>query len=281
MNIPKELIEAFKSDRAGLFIGAGLSKSVGLPSWQELLLDLIDLVKTNQYNNDTEYINQLTKLARKPSKYLVVAQELKDSLQADFTKYIMKTFDEECPSPKEIHKKVVKLPYKFIITTNYDTLIEDAFVEVFSKQAKVRTFKESADVSYDLWGNRKFILKAHGDASSPQQGIILTERDYRDVIFNMLGYKSILQTLFSTKTILFLGSSLDDPELKLLLSFIHNAFHGGGPKHYALISNDKMNKVEADNWRKNYNIQILPYSSDKNHAELEKFIDDLSSEIKK
>lgn len=277
MNIPQELVDAFKSERAGLFVGAGLSQSAGLPNWEGLLLDLIDLVKENQFNNNQDYIDELTKLAKDTSKYLIVAQELKDNLQDDFRKYIMKKYDEECPAPKEIHRKLIKLPYKFIITTNYDTLLEDAFVEVFAKQAKVRTFRESADVSYDLWGNRQFILKAHGDASSPQQGIVLTEKDYREIIFNMLGYQSILQTLFSTKTILFTGSSLVDPELKLLLSFVHNAFHGGGPKHYALINSDEMNSVEADNWRKNFNIQIIPYSPNNNHAELEQFIDELAA----
>jgi hypothetical protein len=279
MNIPQELIDAFKSNRAGLFVGAGLSQAAGLPSWEGLLMDLIELVRANQYNNNSDYIDELTNLARDSSKYLIVAQELKDSLQDDFRKYIMKKYDEECPPPPEIHKKLIRLPYKFIITTNYDTLLEDAFVEVYAKQAKVRTFRESADVSYDLWGNRQFILKAHGDASSPQQGIILTERDYRDIIFNMLGYQSILQTLFSTKTILFTGSSLVDPELKLLLSFVHNAFHGGGPKHYALINSAEMNNVEADNWRKNFNIQILPYSPDNNHSELEQFIDELTAVV--
>lgn len=275
MNIPQELVDAFKSDRAGLFVGAGLSQAAGLPSWEGLLTDLIALVNQNQYKKDQSYIDELTRLSKDSSKYLIVAQELKDSLQDDFRKYIMKKYDDECPPPAEIHKKLIKLPYKFIITTNYDTLLEDAFVEVFAKQAKVRTFNESADVSYDLWGNRQFILKAHGDASSPQQGIVLTENDYREIIFNKLGYQSILQTLFSTKTILFAGSSLVDPELKLLLSFVHNAFHGGGPKHYALINTDEMNSVEADNWRKNFNIQIIPYSPQNNHAELEQFIDEL------
>ena len=279
MNIPKELIEAFKTGRAGLFIGAGLSQSAGLPNWKELLYELIDLVDKNQYKDDKVYINNLKSLANDPSKYLTLAQELKDSLQDDFRKYIMKRYDDECPAPTENHKKLIKLPYKFILTTNYDTLIEDAYVGEFHKQAKVRTFKDSADVSYDLWGNRIFILKVHGDASSPQQGIVLTEKDYRNILFNELGLQSILQTLFSTKTILFMGTSLVDPDLKMLLSFVHNSFHGGQPKHFALMDKNKMNDVEADVWRKNFNIQIIPYDPINTHEEVGFFIDKLLTEM--
>lgn len=279
MKIPSELIEAFKTERVGLFIGAGISQAAGLPSWDGLLSDLIKRVEENQYLKNDKYIDDLKELSKDSSKYLTVAQELKDSLQDDFRKYIATKYDDDCPEPKDIHLKIIKLPSKFIITTNYDTILEDAYVKVFNKQAKVRTFNDSADISYDLWGNRSFILKAHGDASSAQQGIILTEKDYRDIIFNKPGYQSILQTLFSTKTILFLGSSLVDPELKMLLSFIHHSFHGGGPKHFALMDKNKMIEIEAENWRKNFNIQILPYDPHDDHVEVENFIDSLLKEL--
>lgn len=280
MKIPKGLIEAFENKKAGLFIGAGLSQAAGLPNWEGLLDELIDIVEENQYNLDSDYIDNLKSLKNDSSKYLAVAQELKDNLQDDFRKYIMKKYDDDCPDPTGNHKNIIKLPYEFILTTNYDTLLEDAYVSVFHKQAKVRTFRDSADVSYDLWENRPFILKTHGDASSPQQGIILTEKDYRNIIFNEPGYQSILQTIFSTKTILFIGSSLVDTDLNLLLSFVHNSFHGGGPKHYALMDKEKINTVEAELWRKNFNIQIIPYDPKDHHKEVEVFIEKLLDSVK-
>jgi hypothetical protein len=271
--IPTDLIEAFKEEKGGLFIGAGMSRAVGLPSWKEMLNDLVELARNVSYKPNREFIDSCVELLDDPSKFLIVAQELKDFLQDSFRKYIIQKFSDNCPPPSKSHLKLMEYPYKFIITTNYDTLLENAYVTIHTKQAKAYTFKDSPDIAYDLWNGRPFILKAHGDANKTQQGIILTEMDYRQILFQEKGYQSILQTLFTTKTILFIGASLSDPELKLLLSFIHSSFHGGGPTHYALISEKEMNNVEAESWRKNFNIQIIPYSPDHEHNQVSEFIE--------
>lgn len=271
--IPNDLVEAFVQGKGGVFIGAGLSQRAGLPSWEGLLSELINLAERVSYKPDNDFIGSCNQLLSQPSKYLLLAQELKDFLQDSFRKYIIEKYADNCPAPTQDHLNIINYPYQFIITTNYDTLLENAFVKVHGKQAKVHSFKDSPDIAYDLWNGRSFILKAHGDANKAQQGIILTEKDYRQILFQEKGYQSILQSLFTTKTILFLGSSLSDPELKLLLSFIHSSFHGGGPTHYALISENEINYIEAEGWRKNFNIQIIPYSPANNHEEVSEFID--------
>ncbi|WP_026765133.1 SIR2 family protein [Sediminibacterium salmoneum] len=272
--IPIDLIDSFKQGKGGLFVGAGLSQSAGLPNWEGLLNDLITLAEKVSYKPNKEFIDSCRELVKQPSKYLILAQELKDFLQDSFRKYIIEKYSDKCPPPTDNHIAVIKFPYQFIITTNYDTLLENAYVKVHGKQAKVHSFKDSPDIAYDLWNGRPFILKAHGDANKAQQGVILTENDYRQILFQEKGYQSILQSLFTTKTVLFLGSSLSDPELKLLLSFIHSSFHGGGPSHYALISEEEMNSVEAESWRKNFNIQIIPYSPASGHKEVSEFINE-------
>lgn len=278
--IPIDLVQSFQQGKGGLFVGAGLSQSVNLPSWEGLLNDLIILSERVSYKPNKEFIDSCKELIKQPSKYLILAQELKDFLQDSFRKYIIEKFADNCPPPSSNHIAIIKYPYQFILTTNYDTLLENAYVQVHGKQAKVHSFKDSPDIAYDLWNGRPFILKAHGDANKAQQGIIITENDYRQIIFQEKGYQSILQSLFTTKTVLFLGASLSDPELKLLLSFIHSSFHGGGPTHYALISEAEMNNVEAESWRKNFNIQIIPYSPVNNHIEVSEFIEILGSKIK-
>lgn len=270
--IPTDLINSLQNDRLGIYVGAGLSQSVGLPDWRSMLSELIDLADKVGYKPNEKFIENCSKLAQDPSKFLILAQELKDFLQDTFRKYVIDKFADNCPEPSDLHKLLISFPYNFLITTNFDTLLENAYVQVKGKQAKVLTFKDSADIAYNLWNKRPFILKAHGDANKTEQGIILTEKDYRQILFQEQGYQSILQSLFTTKTVLFLGSSLSDPELKLLLSFIHSSFHGGGPTHYALLSEKDLNPVEAESWRKNFNIQIIPYSPENNHEQVYEFL---------
>lgn len=271
--IPQDLIDSFKKNKGGIFVGAGLSQSAGLPGWGDLLNELIDLAETVSFKPNVDFINNCRSLAEDSNKFLLLAQELKDFLGDSFRKYVIKRFADDCPPPTPLHERLITYPYQFIVTTNYDTLLENAYVKHFGRQAKVHSFKDSPDIAYDLWNERPFILKAHGDANKSQQGLILTEVDYRQILFQEKGYQSILQSLFTTKTVLFLGSSLTDPELKLLLSFIHSSFHNGGPTHYALISEESMNSVEADGWRKNFNIQIIPYNPRDNHIEVQDFVE--------
>lgn len=276
-NIPEELIVLFKARRASLFVGAGLSKGVGLPDWYTLLEELIQRVE-KVIPGTKEYANECRQIA-KQGNFLTVAQELRERLGKDeFNKYIRERFVDQRPEPNDVFKIIVGLPYNYIITTNYDYLIEDAFAFVHRKNAKKYTYQQAQAMADNIWNGYNFILKAHGDADEPDK-IILTDKDYRNIINAEIGYKSILQVLFTTNSLLFLGSSLADPELNLLLSFLKHAYHDGGPKHFALIDETKISGIIAERWRKDYGINIITYNPDENHKQVLQFVTLLKESI--
>lgn len=267
------LEDRYRAGAFGLFVGAGLSQGAGLPSWKALLDELIAhavALKAITPGREAE----LLKLSSNPSKYLLVAQELKDVLHGDLHRHIKRRFDDPRIKPTPVVKKLIKLKHRFIVTTNYDTLVEHAFVED-GQVPNDLTYKDAATINDNLLNGVPFILKAHGDARRAPTEIVLTEMDYRDVIYKQTGYQSVMQVLFSTCNVLFIGTSLDDPELKLLLGFIHNIFHGGSPMHYAFMSEDSLTQTEVERWRKDFNITIIPYDPKNNHAELEAKVDAL------
>jgi hypothetical protein len=270
--IPKKLIESYKRGSFGIFVGSGLSRASGLPDWKQLLDELIDLA---QEMIPSERVIEMRKLSKDSSKYLMLAEELREVLASDLQKHIKNRFDNKMLQPSDVLTSLVRLNYKFIITTNYDTLIEKAFVKVFGDIPNTLTYKDAATINYNIINGEKFILKAHGDARSAPSEIILTEKDYRNIIFRAKGYQSVLHVLFSTCNVLFLGASLRDPELNLLLGYIHNIFHGGSPDHFALINKDELTKVEEDRWRKDYNINIIPYDPKDDHQEVGLFVETL------
>lgn len=275
--IPEELLNLFKTKRASLFIGAGLSKSVGLPDWLGLLNELIARVE-KIVPNSAEYVKECRTIAE-AGNFLPLAQDLRDRLGTDeFNKYIRERFVDQRPEPNDIFKIVVELPYNYIITTNYDYLIEDAYAFVNRKSAKKYTYSQPQAMADNIWNGYKFILKAHGDADEPGK-IILTDKDYRNIINAEIGYKSILQVLFTTNSILFLGSSLTDPELNLLLGFLKHAYHDGGPKHYALVDETKISPIIAERWRKDYGIHLITYNPDENHKQVLEFLKLLKANV--
>jgi len=272
--IPKTLIDVLKDKDYGLFIGAGLSVRAGYPSWETLLSELIDKI-SEETSTPMATIDELRHLAKKPSKYLLVAETIKEILPSDIYRYIKQRFGSNDKDPTSVHKKLFDIKSRFVVTTNYDTLIENAYVKKFNKMPTVYTYKDASSINYNLYDKVDFILKAHGDSNRAPNEIILTEKDYRNIIYNEKGYQSVLQNIFSSFNIIFIGVSLNDPELNLLLGYIHHIFHGGTPEHYALMAVEKTTKTEIDRWKKDFNINVITYNPEGNHKQIDCFIDEL------
>lgn len=271
----EDIKKAISKNSLGIYVGAGLSMGAGLPSWAQLLNELIDILEKKGIASDR--IEEMRSLSTNPAKYLLLAEEIRDLIQNDLEKLIRERFEVKT-KPTETHDVLVKIKSKFLITTNYDTLIEKSLVKNFTNYfPTVYTYKDASSINYSLWNNDHFVLKAHGDAKTPKE-IVLTEKDYRNIIYNQSGYQSILHAIFSTNSILFVGVSLNDPELLLLLGYIHNIFHGGSPNHYALVSKDSVTTTEVERWRKDFNIQIIKYDPKDNHIELKNYLEEIIKE---
>lgn len=213
------------------------------------------------------------KLAGDSTKYLMLAEEMKEILGVEFKNVIEEVFINHLAKPRKVHETLVALERKrFILTTNYDMLIENAFVR---DRIRPRVYKyyEAHALQRSLFKREFFILKAHGDAETAAEQIILTERDYRRILYREPGYQSALQSIFTMYTVIFLGSSLDDPELRLLLNYINAAFPEGGIQHYALMSVKNISKTEQGRWLKDYNMRIVEVSPDKNYQDLDTFLE--------
>lgn len=213
------------------------------------------------------------------ARFLMLAEEMKEVLgTAGFASAIEEIFTDETIKPRPVHDLLVKLAQKkFILTTNYDMLIENAFA--FDRQRpRVYRYYEAHAIQRSLYKREFFILKAHGDAEMAAEKVILTERDYRNILYREPGYQSALQSIFTMYSVIFLGSSLDDPELRLLLNYINSAFPDGGIPHYALMSSDTMGATEQSRWRKDYNIQIIPISSANDYSDVDDFLKLLQAE---
>jgi len=239
-NIPTELIEGYLSGKCGFFVGAGLSIGAGFPDWRGLLQGLIDKAEAD---------NSLS-----PSK---TAEEI---------------FANDQIEPRPVHNLLVTLKKNnFIITTNYDLLIEKAFVnnKVFPIAYK---YYEAHAIQRQLFRRDFFLLKAHGDAMTAAEHIVLTDKDYRRLLYQQPGYQSALQSIFTMYSVIFVGCSLEDPELKLLLSYINAAFPEGGIPHYALMTTEITSATERGRWKKDYNMRIIPISSAKDYEDIDLFL---------
>lgn len=270
--IPDGLKEAYRENRCAVLVGAGASMGAGLPSWSGLLSLMIDAGVKHRTVSE-EKAAEYRALVADPSKFLLVASGLKDDLSAYFDGFVDDVFMKPKPTPTGLHDAIVSAEsLQFVLTTNYDILIESAYRKSGSYDVSVCTFTDTGEIQRRLARREFFILKAHGDASRLGNGIILTETDYREIIYKHRAYQSLLSAMFTMFTIVFVGASMNDPELKLLLGFISDAFATtSGPSHYALMTEEDITAVEQDRWMKDMKVNIIPVSKSNNHAEATEF----------
>lgn len=276
-DIPGTLRDAYAHRRCSMYVGAGMSQGAGLPSWGGLLNELIDYADQN-LPAFRDKIPEYRKLVDDPSKFLMLATELKEVLLGSFNDYIADRFGDRALKHTKDHDLLVGLDgIRFIITTNYDSLIEDAFIAATAKRIPAYNYRQVGSVQRHLLKQEFFIFKAHGDAETVGEGIILTEQDYRKLMFEERAYQSLLATMFTMTTMVFVGASMADPELRLLLQFISSAFQSDGPPHFAVMAEEEMGMVEMERWRKDFNVQFIPISSADNYADLTTFLTELAA----
>lgn len=275
--IPEALRKAYGAGRCAVLVGAGASKGAGLPLWGELLTKMIDAAVAHKVIT-TEREREYRALATRSDKFLMVASGLKDDLHSHFDQFIEETFIAPKPTPTPLHEALVALDkLQFVLTTNYDTLLERAFRKR-NDDVSVCSFTDAGEVQRRLSRREFFILKAHGDATKLGNQIVLTDVDYRNLLFGQRAYQSLLSAMFTMFTFIFVGASMTDPEISLLLSYIADSFSpNAGPTHYALMAAEDVTQVEQDRWFKDFKIQLIPVSKQDNYAELTEFLRELGA----
>lgn len=270
--IPDRLREAYAAKRCAVLVGAGASAGSGLPLWGALLESMIATGERHRVVDGTKAA-EYRHLLSNPAKYLMIASGLKEDLGAYFDEFVERTFIEPRPAPTALHAALLTLDkLQFVLTTNYDTILERSF-RSSDPDVSVCTFRDVGEVQRRLSKREFFILKAHGDAARPGNSIILTDADYRNILYSQRAYQSLLSTMFTMFTIIFVGASLTDPEVNLLLGYIADSFSpGSGPAHYALMVAEDITSVEQNRWFKDHNVHLIPVSKANDYAEITEFL---------
>lgn len=275
--IPASLRESYRAGRCAVLVGAGASKGAGLPLWGEFLSMLVQTAEHDALI-DPDRAAMYQKLLARPEKFLMAAAAIKTELGVLFDETVERIFTKSGANPTDLHKALVKLDkLPFLLTTNYDTLIEDAFADA-GRRVSASSFVDAGDVHRKLSRGEFFLLKAHGDATRVGNGIVLTEVDYRKLLYGNPGYRSILSVMFTMFSVVFVGASMSDPEVNLLLGYIADAFSSSsGPMHYALMAEEDITEAERERWLQDFKVHVIKISNADNYVELTQFLDTLAT----
>lgn len=223
----KKIQNAIEKNKLVVFIGAGVSLNSNIPSWGQLIQAFCKALNIDSNNLSTE-------------DYLKIPQYYFN--QRGFKEYydMVQNIIGIKAEPNIIHDLILKMSPAHIVTTNYDNLIEQAiekhllFYDVVS---------ENNDLPYTP--NGRMIIKMHGDLD--KKNIVLKEDDYLHYSINFSMIETFVKSLFINHTVLFIGYSLNDYNLKLIMSSIKSVLGEHYQKAY-LIDTSK----EKDEYLKNY-----------------------------
>ena len=159
-------------------------------------------------------------------------------------------------------------------------MLEDAYASKFGLHAEAWTPSSAPDVANYLHTAQPSaaapIFKLHGTIANPPT-IVLTEGDYRNLIYRQPGYRMVVESILITKVVLMLGFSGDDPELRLFLEGMREALqHRGGPD-YIFLAKNRLNSTEVGRWREDFGIEAIEYEPTSGHPEVLALVEHLAS----
>ncbi len=282
--IPPEIIDSLKSNKCILFVGSGLSSKVTrsnmrrLPNWEKFLTELLDyaILKKVEFWDDPEFIRDMIK----KGNFIMAAQELQDRVGVSIMgKFLNSIFRDKLVLPSETHRLLPHIPFRAILTTNYDSLIEGAYsIEEEGRLPMVFTQEDLVERHQILQRDDFFIFKLHGHFDRPST-IVLGSRDYQDLLFRTPGYKQFIETLFSTHTVIFVGFSGDDPDLNNILDKLASIYSRTLEKHYILLPSGTMNPIERRRFALDKRLEVLEYKKDINHTQVTEFLRELTIQV--
>lgn len=284
-SVPPRLIDAAKQRTLIPLIGAGVSKQAGphFPDWEELLIYMKDKAVASSFLKDVDG-KEIEHLVRS-GKSLMAAEALRKSLPPDeYNSILEEKFNPPGVKPAEIHKAIFRLRPPMVLTTNYDRLLEDAYAEEYRRAAQVLTYKEAVTAQRYLQSgryknDRPAVFKIHGTIDDPEN-IILTELDYRELIYRQPGYRVFTSAIFLTHVVLMLGFSFSDPELKLLLEELRESLKHQSQPDFLFLPNNKIGDVEVRRLREDYGIHVISYTPSLGHPELLELVEFLINQMK-
>jgi hypothetical protein len=261
----QRLAEHAAAGRLVLFIGAGVSRSAGLPNWDGLLRQLAaDAEMTTEEQAALDQLHHLDRAriieTRLQEKGVRLGRAISDHLTAQHYSLA--------------HSLLASLPASEVVTTNYDCLFEEASSSA-GRPAAVLPYQTV--VGHDRW-----LLKLHGSVTHPDD-IVLTREDYLRYADRRAALAGIVQALLITRHMLFVGFSLTDDHFQRIVDDVRKVIttvdHPGavsGPFGTALLL--RADPLLEELWRNDLNLVGMSETGGHAARQLEILLDTLLAE---
>jgi hypothetical protein len=260
---PDDLVQACLRGEALLYVGAGVSARVGFPTWRLFVQGLVDwAVERGAFPRD--YAESLRAAVDQGDADPVadeVVSAVADRDPQALHEHLRQVFLRPTDLP-DVLTVARRIPFAAVLTSNFDNLLERAYAP---RDVPVFTPRRSEPLLDAVSKRQFFILKLYGTLEEVDS-VFVAPAQYTEVVRGNLPFARCMETLLFSRTLLFLGASLEGIE-----GFFRGlpSSRGGQRQHYALVAVAGRGwEAKAGLLRRRYGIQILPYEPTAGHPQV-------------
>lgn len=273
---PDDLIQAVLEGSCVLFAGSGLSARAGFPTWKTFVKGLLDWAMNESYIDAKSAVfidGAISAGEVNPAADSLVNALAQEGRGPELNTHLKQIFLEPTPNLPDTHHILRRIPFAAALTTNFDPLLERTYEDV---PHQVYTPRDAENLQDALRLRDFFILKLYGLLDQPDN-VLLAPAQYESMVKSNRRFAEFMAGLFVSRTILFVGASLDG---------IQDYLEGIEVKaservHYALVAVvGSAWETRADLLRRRYNIQVLPFRVSESYSELPEFLETLAERVR-
>lgn len=192
--------KALERDKLVIFVGAGVSKNSGIPTWGQMVRQFaerigypVERLSTTEYIRIPQYFYGMDTSEGHTEYYRILREVISP---------------DACPNP--LNELIAQIRPKHIVTTNYDKLM-DQVAERYEIIREERDFLQA--------NSNHYLIKMHGDVDNVEN-IVFKEDDYLQYSETHRLTETFLKSLLIDHVFVFVGYSLNDYNLNTFTSWI-------------------------------------------------------------
>ena len=221
-----------RARRASVMIGSGFSKNAQptrpdareIPLWDELAKAMSD--KLHPISLDGSQHRSLAS-ASDPNGALRLAQEYKDAFgRSGLHLFLQQQVRDGDFNPGEFHRRLLKLPWRDVFTTNWDKLLERTLLSVPERPYSVVHNKDEIPLSA-----QPRIIKLHGSLDG-HYPLIVAEEDYRGYPERYAPFVNTVQQAMMETAFCLIGFSGSDPNFLRWSAWVQENLGESAPRIY-------------------------------------------------